>query len=174
MTELEVLSDVVNRLEKAGLAYMLTGSMAMNYYAVPRMTRDIDLIVELERVDAVRIYSIFCDDYYVSEGAIKEAVNHQSSFNIIHNQAIMKIDLIIRKQSEYRVVEFERRKRVRIDGFEVFIVSIEDLIISKLYWSKESGSSMQIGDVKNLMSEDYDKEYLEYWLGKLKIEKLED
>jgi len=45
--ELDVLRDVSRRLESAGIAYMLTGSMAMNYYAQPRMTRDIDLVLEV-------------------------------------------------------------------------------------------------------------------------------
>jgi hypothetical protein len=49
--ELEVLRIVAERLEPAGIPYMLTGSMAANYYAVPRMTRDIDLVVELSLVD---------------------------------------------------------------------------------------------------------------------------
>jgi N-acyl-D-aspartate/D-glutamate deacylase len=42
LSELEVLEDVCARLEKARIEYMLTGSMAMTYYAQPRMTRDID------------------------------------------------------------------------------------------------------------------------------------
>lgn len=42
-TELDILRDVSQRLESAGIAYMLTGSVAMNYYAQLRMTRDIDL-----------------------------------------------------------------------------------------------------------------------------------
>ena len=49
-TELEIVQDVSRKLQSANILYMLTGSMAMNYYAVPRMTRDIDLVVEvLER-----------------------------------------------------------------------------------------------------------------------------
>jgi hypothetical protein len=55
--ELEVLTIVAGRLEAAGIAYMVTGSFAANYYAVPRMTRDIDLVVELSAGDADR----FCD-----------------------------------------------------------------------------------------------------------------
>ena len=47
-TELDVLRDVSRRLETAGIKFMLTGSVAMNYYAQPRMTRDIDLVVALE------------------------------------------------------------------------------------------------------------------------------
>jgi len=45
--ELEVLQDATERLERAGIQYMLTGSIALSYYAQPRMTRDIDLVVEL-------------------------------------------------------------------------------------------------------------------------------
>jgi hypothetical protein len=52
LSELEVLQDVCARLERSRIAYMLTGSMAMNYYAQPRMTRDIDIVVELERMSA--------------------------------------------------------------------------------------------------------------------------
>ena len=43
--ELEVLSIVTRRLDSAGIGYMVTGSMAASYYAVPRMTRDVDLVV---------------------------------------------------------------------------------------------------------------------------------
>jgi hypothetical protein len=43
--ELRVLCDIVTRLETAGIDYMLTGSVALNSYAQPRMTRDIDLVV---------------------------------------------------------------------------------------------------------------------------------
>jgi hypothetical protein len=49
--ELDIVRDVSRRLEQGGLAYMLTGSMAMNYYAQPRMTRDIDVVVALAPPD---------------------------------------------------------------------------------------------------------------------------
>jgi hypothetical protein len=41
--ELEFLRYMADKLEEARLPYMLTGSMAMMFYAVPRMTRNIDL-----------------------------------------------------------------------------------------------------------------------------------
>jgi len=52
--ELTVLQDVCARLDGAGIAYMLTGSLAMSYYARPRMSRDIDLIIALETAEAER------------------------------------------------------------------------------------------------------------------------
>ncbi|MCF7911907.1 MAG: hypothetical protein K9M99_05230 [Candidatus Cloacimonetes bacterium] len=169
MTELEILADVVKRLDQAGIKYMLTGSMAMNYYAVPRMTRDIDMIIEMQIEDIPGIFALFKDDYYISEEGIKDALIHNTAFNIINYKSIIKIDFIVRKKTEYRMTEFKRRKIVKIDGFEVFIVSIEDLIISKMLWAKGSNSEAQWSDVENLMNQEIDKEYLEFWKSKLGI-----
>ena len=91
------------------------------------------------------------------------------SFNIINNQAIVKIDFIIRKKSEYRIIEFNRREKVKIDGFEIYIVSIEDLIISKLIWAKDSNSQVQLNDIENLMVQEVDTDYLEFWKKELGI-----
>ena len=82
--ELQLLRDRVSRLDGAGIAYMLTGSVALNCYAQPRMTRDIDLVVAFYLKDAERIHEILGEDYYVSEDAAREAVPHQSCFNAIH------------------------------------------------------------------------------------------
>ena len=60
--ELDIVRDVSARLDAATIGYMLTGSMAMNYYAQPRMTRDIDLVVALRSADAARIVELFSTD----------------------------------------------------------------------------------------------------------------
>ena len=58
-TEIDIVRDVSNKFAQASIAYMLTGSMAMNYYAQPRMTRDIDMVVELAAADANKIVDVF-------------------------------------------------------------------------------------------------------------------
>jgi hypothetical protein len=62
--ELDIIRDVSQRLEGAGIDFMLTGSMAMNYYAQPRMTRDVDVVVALESADADRIVRLFTPDLW--------------------------------------------------------------------------------------------------------------
>lgn len=161
-SELDVLRDVSQRLDSAGLAFMLTGSMAMNYYAQPRMTRDIDLVVNIgpDQVDVV--IEVFKDDYYVDRVAVSKAVAQRSIFNIIHNTTIIKLDCIMLKNDDYRQEEFARRKRIPIGDFQTWIVSREDLILSKIYWARESRSELQFRDIKNLMAGDnYDKSYLQ-------------
>jgi hypothetical protein len=162
-TEIDIVRDVSHKLDAAGIGYMLTGSMAMNYYAQPRMTRDIDVVVAIGASDVERMASLFEPAYYLSRESIRDAVAHESVFNLIHHESVIKVDFIVRKQSDYRQVEFERRQKIAILDFTTYIVSKEDLILSKLWWAKDSHSELQLGDVKNLLATGYDKAYLECW-----------
>jgi len=169
MNEIDIVRDISRRFEQAGIAYMLTGSMAMNYYAQPRMTRDIDVVIAISLDDVGRVAALFRPDYYVSEENIRESLAHESIFNLIHQESVIKVDCIIRKSSEYRKTEFERRQRIPILDFTTFIVSKEDLIISKLSWAKDSHSEIQLGDVRNLLATGYDAEYVERWTRELEL-----
>lgn len=171
--ELEVLGVVTSRLESAGIPYMVTGSMAMNYYAIPRMTRDIDLVAELSAPDAQRIAVLFEPDFYLDRDAVQRAIAERAPFNLIHSRLVVKVDIIVRKDTEYRVEEFRRRRRVSVDDMTMFLVSPEDLIISKLDWARESRSERQLADVRNLLrSTGVDREYLGRWVTRLGLEPL--
>ena len=163
------MRDVARRLEGAGIGYMLTGSMAMNYYAQPRMTRDIDLVVALTLAETDRVVALFEADYYVSREAVRNSIAEESIFNLIHNESVIKVDCIIRKNTPYRQVEFGRRRRIEIQDFSVWITSKEDLIISKLDWASDSHSATQLADVKNLVLTGCDTDYIEHWTQKLRL-----
>jgi len=74
MNEIDIVRDISRRFENAGISYMLTGSMAMNYYAQPRMTRDIDVVIAIGPEDVGRVAALFRPDYYVSEKNIRESL----------------------------------------------------------------------------------------------------
>ena len=172
LNEFDVIREVTSRLTSAGIPYMLTGSLAMNYYSQPRMTRDIDFVIEASAKDLDTIVSTFEPDYYVDRNAVSRAIALKRTFNLIHNDAFIKVDCIVRKDSDYRQLEFARRREVAIEGFRVWLVSKEDLIISKLYWARDSHSEMQLRDVKNLLASGYDVEYVERWTRKLELSTL--
>ena len=100
------------------------------------------------------------------------SIVRESIFNLIHQDTVIKVACIIRKRSEYRRVEFERRHKISILDFSTFIVSKEDLIISKLFWAKDSHSEIQLGDVKNLLATGYDAAYLQHWTRELGLDNL--
>lgn len=168
LDELKIFKDVVAKLNSNNIPYMISGSVAMNYYAIPRMTRDIDIVIEIKDVGG--FYNTFKKEYYIDPEMIDNAIKYQQMFNIIHLKEIIKIDFIIRKNTEYRKTEFERRKKVKIDGMKVFLVSIEDLIVSKLLWSRDSHSELQIRDIRNLLKEKVDMEYINNWINNLNID----
>lgn len=170
--ELDVLSDVASRLESAGFEYMLTGSVAMNYYAQPRMTRDIDIVIALAEADAGNIVDIFQVDYYLSADSVVNAIRETTMFNLVHYESVVKVDFIVRKQSEYRQLEFERRQQIQVGELKTWIVSKEDLILSKLFWAKDSRSEMQLSDVKNLLATGADLDYLRTWSSTLELDQM--
>ena len=170
--EIDIIRDLSSKFEQANISYMLTGSVAMNYYSQPRMTRDIDFVVEIYLKDIEKIISLLEPEYYVSREAIAGSITQETLFNLIHQESVIKVDCIVRKRNEYRRLEFERRKKITIQDFTVWIVSKEDLIISKLFWAKDSHSELQLRDVKNLMASGCDKIYLDQWTKKLELDKL--
>jgi hypothetical protein len=170
--ELDIVRDVSQRLDRAAIAYMLTGSMAMSYYAQPRMTRDIDVVIALVPADADKVVDLFRPDYYVSEEAVRDSILSESIFNLIHNESVIKVDCIVRKNTPYRHAEFDRRKQISIDNFSTWIASKEDLIISKLFWAKDSRSETQMRDVKNLVATGCDAAYIENWTRELGLSNL--
>src|SRR5919106_172410 len=170
--ELEVLTIVTDRIEGAGIPYMVTGSLAANYYAVPRMTRDIDLVVDLSADDVDRFCALFAGEFYVDPDAARAAVVER--VHLIHEAYVVKVDCIVRKDSEYRRTEFRRRRRASVEGRELALVAPEDLIISKLDWMRQTRSEVQLADVRNLLRSmpDLDKHYLEHWSRRLGLDAL--
>jgi hypothetical protein len=164
-----VLHIVTRRLAEAGIRYMLTGSVAMSYYAEPRMTRDADIVIDLTPDRADELVALFAQDFYIDEQAAREAVTRGSIVNIIHMELVEKVDLIISKSTEYARVAMQRRRQASIGGEGVSIISPEDLILSNLSWARAGGSETQIEDVRNLLRSvaDLDISYLEQWLVRL-------
>ena len=98
--QLEFVKLIASRLDSVGIPYMMTGSMAMAIYSIPRMTRDIDLVVEVKPFDVDKIVKLFSEDCYIDQDSVREAVVEHSMFNIIHNEWVVKADFIIRKNEE--------------------------------------------------------------------------
>ncbi len=170
--ELLALRDVCLRLDGVGITYMLTGSLAASYYARPRMTRDIDLVVALGAVDTERLIGALGADYHADADAIASAIRDARPWNIIHLPSVVKIDLIPRKDTPYRRIEFERRQRVDLAGIPLWIASVEDLILSKLEWSRESRSEQQRRDIALLLGAPLDRAYLDAWAARLGLDGL--
>ncbi|MBS3742018.1 MAG: hypothetical protein KGY75_09190 [Candidatus Cloacimonetes bacterium] len=169
--ELKILIDVIKRLKNLEIPYMITGSVAMNFYTEPRMTRDIDIIVEIKSEEKGKFLHEFGDEYIISETAITEALRYNYLFNIIHKKFVFKVDFIIRKTDEYSKIAFSNRKLIDVDKQKIVIISKEDLIIAKIAWSQDSRSIQQKTDVIKLLQTNPDLVYIKKWLRNLNLYK---
>ena len=172
--QLDVLQLVAERLQHADIAYMISGSIALNYYAQPRLTRDIDIVVALKREDTERVISLFAEDFYIDADAVRNAIDQLGIFNIIHYDHVLKVDFIVRKETPYRQEEFARRIAVEIHGVTMWLVTAEDMLLSKLVWAAESHSEMPLQDVRTLIRSvaDLDWTYIQRWADELTVGEL--
>lgn len=147
------LRAILVRLEAAGIPYMLVGSMAALAYGRNRNTQDFDVVVDADEARLLAfVRDLPPDLFYASEDAVRDAVRRGALFNVIDMTTGWKIDLVPRKRRPFSVREFERRRTITVLGLEVFVASIEDVILAKLEWSKASGgSARQIEDVSELV-----------------------
>ncbi len=141
----------------------------MNIYAIPRMTRDIDIVLELslERIDE---FTGLFPNSYLNEAVIKDEINRQGIFNIIDHETGFKLDFIVRKDTEYYKLAFNRRERIKELDIELWIISLEDLIIAKIIWIQSYQSEKQIHDIENLLlNPDKDINYIRTWCSNLNL-----
>ena len=166
----DLFNKLIARLELLGIPYMLSGSVVLNVYAMPRMTRDIDVVIHLQDADIDAFVRAFSEDFYYHLPTIQEEVRRRGMFNLIDNHSGYKVDFMIRKDTDYRKTEFERRKKSAVLGIDTWIVSLEDLIISKLIWTQELQSDKQLADIESLLENPtLDTQYLNYWIKKLQL-----
>lgn len=161
---------IIAILHELNIPYMLSGSVAMSLYIVPRATRDFDFIIHLESKDIDRFIANFENGYYCDRDAIQDAINRRSMFNIIDHASGFKADFVVLKPDPFRQMEFSRRIQMDFYGQVVYVVSVEDLLISKLIWIQDVQSPIQMEDIRNLISLDnLDWNYIKTWINKLKL-----
>ena len=170
LSMVEALKDFVSRVDGLGINYMVTGSLAMSVYITPRMTMDIDVVIEIRSNDAERFANQFLDGYYVNPNSIRRAIDNRSMFNIVNQVQSVKIDCIPRKDDEFSRERFKRRVMVSIDDVKFWAITKEDLILAKLIWASESHSEVQFRDISNLVDSGYDLEYVNHWSERLHLD----
>ncbi len=167
MTISSLLKEITNGLESRNIPYMISGSMAMIVYTVARTTRDIDIVIELSPEFLDTFFELFDENFHLHKPTVEEELKRRGMFNAIDHRSGMKIDFVIRKNSQYRRTEFERRSRNILFDQEVWVVSVEDLILSKLIWIQEIQSGRQMEDIRSLLDIRPDIAYLKKWISEL-------
>jgi hypothetical protein len=173
----EALRRVIDILERRGVPYMLTGSVASSYYGRPRATHDADIVLDPtpEQLEAL-IGDLDRDGFYLDADGAREALKRRRQFNAIETQYASKIDLIVRKDRAFSREEFARRQPADLPFRNgVTLVSPEDAILSKLEWARRSGDSeRQLRDAAGVLelNPSLDQQYVEKWAEALGVDDL--
>ena len=177
MSQQELLKQVLQVLDDAQIAYMLTGSIVSSLQGEPRSTHDIDIIVAIEQSSAKNLVSSFPPpDYYLDQDSINDAIIHCGMFNLINTNTGDKVDFWILTDQPFDISRFTRRYIEDVMGMKIMVTSPEDTILAKLNWAKLSGGSeKQFTDALRVFEVQFEKldlEYLERWAKELDVEEL--
>lgn len=166
---IDLLKKVCKALNEIDIPYMLSGSIAMNLYTIPRMTRDIDIVLELP-INKIDDFIQLFPDCYIDKDMILQEIKRNGMFYVIDSETGFKIDFILRKNTEYYQTAFQNRlKRLEFDT-ELYVISLNDLILAKIICIQEYQSDQQLSDIKNLLAnKDKNLNYINYWIKELKL-----
>jgi hypothetical protein len=167
-----LLADCLRRLNRSGVTYYLTGSMASNYWGIPRTTHDLDFVIQLPISAVAKIISAFTPDFYIEEAAVRAAYQPPHQFNAIDTRSALKVDFWLPKPEPFDKEMLRRRVHVTLFGEPAWIAPAEDVILHKLVWNRISPSDRQLGDAAGVMAvqaDALDKNYLKHWAQELKL-----
>lgn len=172
MVPTELFHRLIAELERLQVRYLITGSMATSVHGAPRLTNDIDVVIDLpaERVDD------FCaafpePEYYCPKQAVVQAVRDRFAFNILHPSSGLKVDIFVAANDEFDRSRLERAVRLRGGpDFDAWFASPEDVILKKLAYYQEGESEKHVRDilgVLKLQGDKLDRHYIEEWAARL-------
>ncbi|OHD73255.1 MAG: hypothetical protein A2V99_06685 [Spirochaetes bacterium RBG_16_67_19] len=143
MSQQELLIAVAASLDEQSVAYLLTGSIVSSLFGEPRLTHDIDILVQASALDPPKLARSFPPPRYYLDApeSIERTIREGSMFNLIDVSTGDKVDFWILSDSPFDLSRLQRRKRLNLFGALVWVSSPEDIIIAKLSWAKLSGSS---------------------------------
>lgn len=172
MTERELLLDCLQRLNAAGFSYLLTGSMASNYWGIPRTTHDLDFVIQLPPSAVPRLIEAFRGDFFLDEAAVRAAYQPPHQFNAIDQRSALKVDFWLLRTVPFERGMFDRRKQVMLFGEPAWIGTAEDVLLHKLYWNRITPSDRQLTDAAGIVAVQksaLDENYLRLWAAELEV-----
>ena len=167
MASPDLLRRLAQALEQLDVPYLVTGAVASIYWGEPRLTRDVDVVVELRAAHLPRLLAAFpAPEFYADDEAAAMAVRRRRLFNIIQPATGLKIDVMVATMDAFDRSRFARRRRVDAGGFGADFSAPDDVIVKKLVYYREGGSEKHLRDVAGVLlinGPQVDNDYVMRW-----------
>jgi hypothetical protein len=173
-TELDLLVDCLGRLNRLKIPYMLVGSMASNYWGIPRSTHDLDFVLQLDPGSVDALIGGFESGFFIQRESVERALRPPYQFNALDEQSALKIDFWTLHDDVFERAAFARRVEATLFGTPAWITTAEDVILHKLYWHRLNPSDRQLADAAGVYSvqrDELDRAYLERWASILGVQR---
>ncbi len=171
-TESEFLVEVLQRLNSVAVDYMLTGSMASNYWGTPRTTHDLDFVVCLQAEQVDRFVTAFERGFFIQKESVRGVFQRPWQFNVLDEKSALKADFWQLRSNDFEQEMFRRRITVNLFGTPAWIATAEDVLLHKLYWNRLNPSDRQLSDAAGVFavqSGALDLDYLRSWAKSLLV-----
>lgn len=154
---------------------MVTGGSAVSFWGQIRTTADIDIVIQIPPSRIPALVTELKAEAYIDEEDVRQAVSSKRMFNVIYNTTAFKVDFAVMDESNpYSKEGFSRRKKLEIAGRPLWVISPEDLVLSKLRWMQSSGGSeRQLQDCRSIMELNkgtLDLKYMKNWAPLIGVE----
>ncbi len=165
---------VVAELDRLGIEYLVGGSLASSLHGRPRTTQDVDLVATLAGRHVSELVRALEKEFYIDADMIHDAIRRRASFNIIHLETMLKVDVFVFAGDELGTEEMRRRVAVELRGATVWFASPEDIVLQKLDWYRkgEGVSERQWRDalgVIEVQGERFDWSYARRWANEMGV-----
>jgi len=178
MTDPSLIALFVRPLNQLRIPYLVTGGVASVVYGEPRLTRDIDLVIDLRPRDARRFAAAWsAEEFYVPPVEVIEEESGRPArghFNVIHHQTAMRADVYLAGSDALNAWSFAHQVVRRIDDDEVFLAPIEAVILYKLRYYQMGKSDRHLRDIHQMLrisGDLVDRPELERWAASLGVER---
>lgn len=166
MTGEEAVATMIDALDALAIPYMLAGSFSSNYYGVPRATRDADFVIQTENVAVAELARRLGPAFQFDPQMSFETVTGTGRYVVKLRDQPFKIELFLLSDDPHDTERFNRRRRTTYLKKELHIPTAEDVVVTKLRWSRQGKRLKDADDVRNviaLQGDRLDWPYIEHW-----------
>lgn len=155
MQEPEPYLIFIEKLNAMGAPYMVSGSVAASIYGEPRLTHDIDVILDIAEAQLPELLEMFTEEkFYLPPMDILKIENRKDTrghFNIIHHATGFKADIYPIGCDPLHLWAMQHLQKSSIGSQTISVAPIEYVIIRKLEFFREGESGKHLRDIKSMI-----------------------
>jgi hypothetical protein len=151
----DLIARFVRPLAQLDVPYMVMGGVAAIIYSEPRYTQDLDLVVQLDADRAADFAAAFPqDEFYIPPVEVIEAESRRAAFghfNLSHHETGLRADIYLAGDDPLHAWGLAHRRRIMLRGEPVWLAPVEYVILGKLKFYREGGSSRHLEDISAII-----------------------